>query len=64
MTLEGLSGATDIDKGDLSKIERGLGPRSVGMDRIARIADALGVPPGALLDPGLAGDSPSAQEGQ
>lgn len=50
MTLDVLSRASGIDKGDLSKIERGLGPRSIGMDRITRIASSLGVPPGALLD--------------
>jgi transcriptional regulator with XRE-family HTH domain len=55
LTLEHVSRATGIDKGDLSKIERGLGPKSIGMDRIARIAAALGVPPGALLDGGPEG---------
>lgn len=55
LTLEQVSRVTGIDKGDLSKIERGIGPKSIGMDRIARIAAALGVGPGALLDAGPEG---------
>jgi transcriptional regulator with XRE-family HTH domain len=39
-----------IDRSDLWRIEHGRGPRSIGFDRLERIANALGVPLAALLE--------------
>jgi transcriptional regulator with XRE-family HTH domain len=46
-----LGNRAGIDPGDLSRIENGHGPENIGIERIARLAKALGVRPGVLLDP-------------
>jgi transcriptional regulator with XRE-family HTH domain len=49
LSLKTLASLTDTDKGQLSRIERGL--LEPPIPRLRRIAKELGVQPGALLDP-------------
>lgn len=51
LSLDELAGATRIDPADLSRIENGRGPDNLGAQRIHRLAQALKVRPGTLLDP-------------
>ncbi len=39
-----------LDRSDYWRIENGRGPKSIGIDRLERIAKALGVPLSALLE--------------
>jgi transcriptional regulator with XRE-family HTH domain len=40
-----------IDRSDMWRIEKGRGPKSIGLDRLERIATALGVTLSELLAP-------------
>ncbi len=57
MTMVELAESSDVDQGQLSKLERGLLPYN--QQNLERIAKALGVTPAILIeiDPGKAGTS-------
>ncbi len=57
MTMVELAEGSDVDQGQLSKLERGLLPYN--QQNLERIAKALGVTPAILIeiDPGKAGTS-------
>lgn len=48
LTQEDLAGAAEIDRSFLSEIENGH--KNLSVDTLKKIADALGIKPGKLID--------------
>ncbi len=50
MSRATLAEKAGLDRSDLWRIEKGLGPKSIGIDRLERIARALKVPLASLFE--------------